>query len=174
MQRQKTLFARNPPVRLVTVLGEGTLTRPVGGEQVMKGQIEHLRRLSREDTVDVRVLPFSVGAHAAMAGAFRILEFDDPDDPANFPRCLTLWRANLLGSSSKGHEYFLRHILGVPDAAVRNAESPPDQSAISRSPGTGSSGRSAAIASATAPCEARSLPSARRSADCQPPRSRSS
>ncbi len=81
MQRQKTLFARNPPIHLVTVLGEGALTRPVGGEQVMKGQIEHLRRLSREDTVDIRVLPFSVGAHAAMAGAFRILEFDDPDDP---------------------------------------------------------------------------------------------
>ncbi|MEV6304870.1 helix-turn-helix transcriptional regulator [Actinoplanes sp. NPDC051861] len=81
MQRQKTLFLRNPPIRLVTVLGEETLTRPVGGEQVMKGQIEHLRRLSREETVDIRVLPFSVGAHAAMAGAFRILEFDDPDDP---------------------------------------------------------------------------------------------
>jgi nitrate reductase alpha subunit len=51
---------------------------------------------------------------------------EDPDDPANFPRILTLWRANLLGSSSKGHEYFLRHILGVPDAAVRSAESAPD------------------------------------------------
>jgi nitrate reductase / nitrite oxidoreductase, alpha subunit len=49
---------------------------------------------------------------------------EDPDDPANFPRILTLWRANLLGSSSKGHEYFLKHILGVPDAAVRSAESP--------------------------------------------------
>ena len=45
---------------------------------------------------------------------------EDPDDPANFPRVLSLWRANLLGSSSKGHEYFLRHLLGVPDAAVRS------------------------------------------------------
>jgi len=26
-------------------------------------------------------MPFSVGAHPAMAGAFRILDFDDPDDP---------------------------------------------------------------------------------------------
>ena len=51
---------------------------------------------------------------------------EDPDDPANFPRVLTLWRANLLGSSSKGHEYFLRHVLGVPDAAVRSPETPPD------------------------------------------------
>jgi nitrate reductase alpha subunit len=48
---------------------------------------------------------------------------EDPDDPANFPRVLSLWRANLLGSSSKGHEYFLRHLLGVPDAAIRSDES---------------------------------------------------
>ena len=52
---------------------------------------------------------------------------EDPDDPANYPRILALWRANLLGSSSKGHEYFLRHILGVPDAAVRAPESAPHQ-----------------------------------------------
>ena len=42
---------------------------------------------------------------------------EDPDGPGNFPKVLTLWRANLLGSSSKGHEYFLRHVLGVEDAA---------------------------------------------------------
>src|SRR5699024_1433722 len=55
------------------------------------------------------------------------LEFacEDPDDPANFPRVLNLWRANLLGSSSKGHEYFLKHLLGT-DNAVRTAESDPE------------------------------------------------
>jgi nitrate reductase alpha subunit len=37
----------------------------------------------------------------------------DPDNPANFPRNLFIWRANLLGSSGKGHEYFLRHFLGT-------------------------------------------------------------
>jgi len=26
---------------------------------------------------------------------------------------LDIWRANLLGSSSKGNEYFLRHLLGT-------------------------------------------------------------
>lgn len=50
---------------------------------------------------------------------------EDPDNPANFPRVLTLWRANLLGSSSKGHEYFLKHLLGT-DSAVRSPESDPD------------------------------------------------
>ncbi|GAA4602776.1 nitrate reductase subunit alpha [Actinoplanes octamycinicus] len=43
---------------------------------------------------------------------------EDPDDPANFPRCLTLWRANLLGSSGKGNEYFMRHLLGVEGSAT--------------------------------------------------------
>jgi nitrate reductase / nitrite oxidoreductase, alpha subunit len=48
----------------------------------------------------------------------------DPDDPASWPRVLTVWRANLLGSSGKGMEYFMRHLLGADDA-VRASESPP-------------------------------------------------
>ena len=50
---------------------------------------------------------------------------EDPDDPANWPRVLTVWRANLLGSSGKGMEYFMRHLLGTHDA-VRAEESPQD------------------------------------------------
>jgi len=38
---------------------------------------------------------------------------EDPDNPRNFPRVFFVWRSNLLGSSSKGHEYFLKHLLGV-------------------------------------------------------------
>ena len=51
---------------------------------------------------------------------------EDPDAPENWPRVLTLWRANLLGSSSKGNEYFLKHLLGTAHA-VRAEETPPDQ-----------------------------------------------
>src|SRR5262249_55662955 len=52
---------------------------------------------------------------------------EDPDAPQNYPRVLTLWRGNLLGSSSKGHEYFLKHLLGVDTAAVRNEETPAER-----------------------------------------------
>ncbi|MCF8567514.1 nitrate reductase subunit alpha [Alicyclobacillus tolerans] len=38
---------------------------------------------------------------------------EDPDNPVNFPRVLFVWRSNLLGSSGKGHEYFLEHLLGA-------------------------------------------------------------
>ncbi|GKT08278.1 hypothetical protein DSTSK_15830 [Desulforhabdus sp. TSK] len=46
---------------------------------------------------------------------------EDPCHPANIPRILFLWRANLLGASGKGHEYFLDHLLGA-DHAVMNEE----------------------------------------------------
>jgi len=38
---------------------------------------------------------------------------EDPDNPANFPRNMFVWRSNLLGSSGKGHEYFLKYLLGT-------------------------------------------------------------
>ncbi|WP_108819925.1 nitrate reductase subunit alpha [Pseudovibrio sp. Alg231-02] len=41
------------------------------------------------------------------------LSCEDPDNEANWPRNLFVWRSNLLGSSGKGHEYFLRHLLGT-------------------------------------------------------------
>jgi nitrate reductase alpha subunit len=48
---------------------------------------------------------------------------EDPDAPENFPRIVTIWRANVLGSSGKGNEYFLKHLLGA-DAAIRATETP--------------------------------------------------
>jgi nitrate reductase alpha subunit len=38
---------------------------------------------------------------------------EDPDAPQNWPRNMFIWRSNLLGSSGKGHEYFLKHLLGT-------------------------------------------------------------
>ncbi|MFX0539888.1 nitrate reductase subunit alpha [Ornithinimicrobium sp. Y1847] len=48
---------------------------------------------------------------------------EDPENPDNYPRILSLWRANLLGSSAKGNEYFLKHLLGT-DNAVKATEAP--------------------------------------------------
>jgi len=50
---------------------------------------------------------------------------EDPDAEENWPRVLTVWRSNLLGSSAKGDEYFLRHLIGAEDS-VRASESAPD------------------------------------------------
>lgn len=46
------------------------------------------------------------------AGSLK-MSCEDPDDPKNWPRNMFVWRSNLLGSSGKGHEYFLKHLLGT-------------------------------------------------------------
>ncbi|MCC6868978.1 MAG: nitrate reductase subunit alpha [Burkholderiales bacterium] len=52
-------------------------------------------------------------ATAALRDGRLAMSCEDPDDPANWPRNLFVWRSNLLGSSGKGHEYFLKHLLGT-------------------------------------------------------------
>ena len=51
-------------------------------------------------------------AHELKSGKLK-MSCEDPDNPKNFPRNLFVWRSNLLGSSGKGHEYFLKHLLGT-------------------------------------------------------------
>ncbi len=51
---------------------------------------------------------------------------EDPDAEENWPRVLTMWRANLFGSSAKGDEYFLRHLLGTAHG-VNAEEASPEQ-----------------------------------------------
>ena len=43
---------------------------------------------------------------------------EDPDNPQNFPRNMFIWRSNLLGSSGKGHEYMLKHLLGTTNGLL--------------------------------------------------------
>ena len=56
-----------------------------------------------------------VGSFVADALTDGWLKFsvEDVDAPENWPRVLTLWRSNLLGSSAKGNEYFLKYLLGT-------------------------------------------------------------
>lgn len=43
---------------------------------------------------------------------------EDPDSPENWPRVWFIWRGNAIGTSAKGHEYFLRHYLGTHDNLI--------------------------------------------------------
>ncbi len=73
---------------------------------------------------EARAAGVEVADHVVSELRDRRLRFaaEDPDAPQNWPRVLTMWRANLLGSSGKGHEYVLKHLLGVEDTAVRDEE----------------------------------------------------
>ncbi|NUO90723.1 MAG: nitrate reductase subunit alpha [Dermatophilaceae bacterium] len=66
-------------------------------------------------------------AAAYVAGALHdgtlTASIEDVDAPENWPRTLVLWRSNLMGSSAKGNEYFLKHLLGT-HSNVMGTENP--------------------------------------------------
>ena len=80
MDRQRMLHQPDAP-RLWAVIDEAALTRPVGPPRVMRAQITHLLEVSEAPNIDVQVLPFHSGAHAAAGGSFTILRFAEPDLP---------------------------------------------------------------------------------------------
>ncbi len=79
--RQRAALERNPPLRIRAILGEGALIRAVGGPDVMRSQLAHLMQMDQREHVRILVLPLADGAHAAMTGAFSILESNSPNDP---------------------------------------------------------------------------------------------
>jgi DNA-binding XRE family transcriptional regulator len=80
LARQMLLTRQGPP-RLWAVVDEAALRRPVGGREVMRGQLERLIEATKLPNVTLQILPFAVGAHAAMGSAFSILRFADREIP---------------------------------------------------------------------------------------------
>ncbi len=54
---------------------EQALWLPVGGMEVWREQLAHLLRLSVRPYITIRVVPRAAGAHAGLAGDFRIMKF---------------------------------------------------------------------------------------------------
>ena len=80
MARQTLLTGEQPP-RLWAVIDEAALRRPVGGREVMRGQLERLVEATKLPNVTLQILPFHAGAHPAMVGSFSILRFPEQDLP---------------------------------------------------------------------------------------------
>ena len=47
---------------------------------------------------------------------------NDPENPKNWPRNMFIWRSNILGSSGKGHEYFLKYLLGTQNGLMSDED----------------------------------------------------
>jgi hypothetical protein len=78
MTRQQHMLAKDEPLQMSTVLDEGALRRQVGGPDVMADQISHLIEMADRPNINLQILPFSTGAHIAMAGSFTLLHFPGP------------------------------------------------------------------------------------------------
>ncbi|MFI7297412.1 Scr1 family TA system antitoxin-like transcriptional regulator [Streptomyces sp. NPDC050121] len=76
MARTRLLDHPTKPL-LWTVLDEAALRREAGGQAVMAEALRHIANLVRRNRVIVQVLQLSAGAHAAMGGALKLMEFED-------------------------------------------------------------------------------------------------
>jgi transcriptional regulator with XRE-family HTH domain len=74
---RQSLFSRERPPHCSFFLHEHVLRTPVGGPAVMAEELDRLQRMSARPHITLRVVPTAVGAHAAMTGAFWLMDFAD-------------------------------------------------------------------------------------------------
>ncbi|MFG3021915.1 helix-turn-helix domain-containing protein [Streptomyces sp. NPDC048254] len=76
MARVRLLDDPTKPL-LWVVLDEAALHRGAGGRAVMAEALSHIAGLVRRGRVIAQVLPLSAGAHTAMEGALKLMDFED-------------------------------------------------------------------------------------------------
>jgi transcriptional regulator with XRE-family HTH domain len=78
--RQQVLTG-DQPLQFWAILSEGALRQMVGGPEVMRAQLGYLVEVNDNlPNVNLQVLPFAVGAHAATSGPFVIMKFPEAPD----------------------------------------------------------------------------------------------
>ncbi|GIJ62488.1 transcriptional regulator [Virgisporangium aurantiacum] len=75
------LLARPGAPRLWAVLDEAVLRRPIGGKAVLRAQLVSLLEQCDNPNIQLQVVPFLSGGHAAAGGAFTLLRFPLQDLP---------------------------------------------------------------------------------------------
>ncbi|TGN72270.1 XRE family transcriptional regulator [Streptomyces bauhiniae] len=78
MTRQEALHREDSPLKLTAIINESVLKRRVGNSAVMREQLGHIAELATSlPNVRIQVVPFDLGAHPGMNGAFTHLRFGD-------------------------------------------------------------------------------------------------
>ncbi|WP_327666852.1 helix-turn-helix domain-containing protein [Streptomyces sp. NBC_00485] len=74
---RQEIFSRRPAPHLSFVIEEAVLLRPLGGEAVWRGQLEHLMLIAEKRNVEIQMMPLSRQEHAGLAGPFTLMEMKD-------------------------------------------------------------------------------------------------
>lgn len=73
MARQE-IFSRRPAPLLSFVIEEVVLRKPIGGRDVLRGQLEQILLAGQNRNVELQVMPTDRQDHAAMGGPFTLIE----------------------------------------------------------------------------------------------------
>jgi hypothetical protein len=76
LTRRVLLTRASAPLTMTLALDEALLHRPVGGPQVMAGQLRFLADLAAQPNVCLRIVPYGAGHHPGLVtGGFTLLDF---------------------------------------------------------------------------------------------------
>ena len=110
------------PLRLSTVINQAALLQEVGGRAVQARQLEHLAEVieAKPDHVEIRIMPFTAGAHPLIGSQIVILNFDSPRLPD------LLWQETVSSLAIIDRRDKLRECAASFDAATDQALSRED------------------------------------------------
>lgn len=79
MKRQELLRRSDAPLQFF-IMDEAVIRRVVGGEGIMRRQLQHVAEVSEMPNVTVEVVPFSAGLFSGLQSQFLMYEFPDAAD----------------------------------------------------------------------------------------------
>ncbi|MEU1164128.1 helix-turn-helix transcriptional regulator [Streptomyces sp. NPDC005921] len=74
---RQDIFDRQPAPLLSFVMDESVLRRPLGGKDVLRGQLEHLLLIGQKRNVEIQVMPLDCEESAGVDGPFTVVTRDD-------------------------------------------------------------------------------------------------
>jgi hypothetical protein len=74
---RQEIFSRRPLPTLSFVIEESVLRRPVGGQAVLRGQLEQILLHGQRRNVEIQVMPTNATEHCGLAGPFTLIEKRD-------------------------------------------------------------------------------------------------
>lgn len=80
IQRQEILHRQPSDVQFHFIVDEAVLHRMIGGPDVMRHQLLHLREVAGYPNVSLRVVPFSTGMYRRLRVPYVLFEFPDDQD----------------------------------------------------------------------------------------------
>ncbi|MEU5215380.1 helix-turn-helix transcriptional regulator [Streptomyces sp. NPDC020807] len=104
--KRQEVFFRKPPPLVTFVLEKATLTRPIGGPDVLRKNLLYMRECADLRNVTIQVMPEDCWTHAGLNGPFILLETEDR-------------RNQLVYVEGQGGRYFLSEQPDVGDCFAR-------------------------------------------------------
>jgi transcriptional regulator with XRE-family HTH domain len=72
-----SLLTRSRPLKLYAIIEESVLTRPIGDDEALARQLNHLADSAARPNITVRIVPTEAGLHPGLNGPFVIMDYDD-------------------------------------------------------------------------------------------------